>query len=67
MSESVTVPAFLTKADLATLLQVKETAVDQLWKGGKLPPHILVGKKAVRWRADQILAWIESATKGGVA
>ena len=53
------VKPLLSAADVAALLDVKIGTVYAWTEQGRLP-HVRLGRRAVRFDRDEILAWIES-------
>lgn len=49
--------ALLKIGDVARLLQMGERSVWRLRDGGGMPPPLRIGR-ALRWRRDEIEAWI---------
>ncbi|MDR1534326.1 MAG: helix-turn-helix domain-containing protein [Planctomycetota bacterium] len=54
MSEQV----LLDAEELAGMLKIEKSFLYTLKSAGRLPPSIRLSRRAVRWRKDQILAWI---------
>jgi len=56
-------PLLLTAKQTAVLLGVSIRHLYKLHSGGRLPRPLRLGR-AVRWRRDEIIAWIEAGTLG---
>ncbi len=50
----------LPTADAAGLLSVSERTLESFRLRGGGPPFILIGRRAVRYRRGDLLAWIDS-------
>jgi prophage regulatory protein len=51
----------MTANDVMSAIGIR--ARSTLWRMAKrldLPPPVCIGKRSIRWRADQIEAWVES-------
>jgi len=53
----------LTAADVARLLAVTVRHVRALDSSGRLPRPVRLGR-AVRWRRDELLAWLDAGAPG---
>ena len=54
----------LTARDVARLLQI---SVRQVWRwnaSGALPRPVRLGGRVVRWRAEELAAWVEAHSRG---
>ena len=52
----------LTTAEVARMLAVSEYTVRAWRMRGTGPPYVRVAGKAIRYRADQVEAWLEERT-----
>lgn len=48
----------LTIAELAKLLDVSQTQVHRMRKGGLIPEPVKINRQVVRWRRQDIDSWI---------
>ena len=52
--------SLLTRRQVETRCQLARTTIYRLMRLGQFPEPIRVGVRAVRWREDDIAAWLES-------
>ena len=50
----------LTRKQVEEKVQLTTSSIYRLMRAGKLPAPIRIGENAVRWRSDELSAWIES-------
>jgi predicted DNA-binding transcriptional regulator AlpA len=53
-------PPLLTAADVGTLLGVDERTVRRNSHAGKLPRPVRVTARCIRWRRDELWAWLQA-------
>jgi len=53
-------PAYLSKASLATALDVSESSIDEYVRTGKIPKPVRLSAGCVRWRWDSVDAALAS-------
>jgi len=53
-------PLLLTAAEVGSLLGVNERSVRRAHQIGKLPNPLRVTARSVRWRRDELVAWISA-------
>ena len=51
--------------DVCEKTALSRTTVWRLERAGQFPSRLKVGHSAVRWREDEILAWIDSRPMAG--
>ncbi len=49
----------LTMREVAVVIGYSEPSIKRFKREGILPPHVLIGSRAVRWWQSDIIAWIE--------
>lgn len=59
-SGAATVPALLTARQVYELLGLDKRSFYRELAAGRIPPPIRMGTSRTRWRADRILAWLDS-------
>ena len=53
-----TAPRMLTFDDVTDMLAVAVSTLRDMIARGDFPPPLKIGKRAVRWRAEDVEAWI---------
>ena len=56
------IPQLLTVSDLTDRLKVTRMTIHNRVQTGKFPAPVRIGR-SVRWRADEISAWLESESE----
>lgn len=63
-SDSSSMPALLTVHEVAAIFKVSVRTIQRRRAAGDLPKPISIGPRMIRWRADEIEAWIRSLGAG---
>ncbi|MDR1520543.1 MAG: AlpA family phage regulatory protein [Planctomycetota bacterium] len=50
----------LDAASVARLMGIEKSFLYSLKSAGRLPPAIRLSRRAVRWKRDQVLRWIDA-------
>jgi predicted DNA-binding transcriptional regulator AlpA len=58
--DAVTEPVLLDAAQISALLGIDKSFFYTLKATGRLPPAIRLSRRAVRWRKNQVMAWIDA-------
>ena len=56
----------LRRAEVEVLIGLKTAQLYRLMKRGKFPLPVKLGSRAVRWKSNEIRAWLESQTERAV-
>ena len=54
---------FLTIEDLMTMFKVSEVTIGRWVKAGTIPAPVRLGRRAIRWRASDLEAFITTAQR----
>lgn len=61
---TMTDPEFLTKRQVAEMLQCSTRQVEILTSKGRLAKPIYLGERSPRWRRSELLAWLDAQSAG---
>ncbi len=60
-------PQLLKLAEVQEMTGLAVSTIYQAMAEGRFPKPLKVGARGVRWRLDEVLAWIDSRPRGGSA
>ncbi len=55
----------LRRREVEEITGLRRSSIYKYMKEGKFPQRVQVGRNAVRWRASDIAAWVESRPTAG--
>ncbi|MGH7909872.1 MAG: helix-turn-helix transcriptional regulator [Thermodesulfobacteriota bacterium] len=56
----------IRRPEVRRISGVSDTTQDRLEHRGQFPQRVRIGPNSVGWFEDEVLAWLESRTRGGV-
>jgi predicted DNA-binding transcriptional regulator AlpA len=59
---STVAPPLLTAAEVGELLRIDERSVRRAQHAGQLPRPVRVTARSIRWRRDELVAWIAAGS-----
>ena len=51
--------------ELIKRLSTSKTSIYRMIKAGQFPRPLRLGPRAVRWREDEVMQWVETRKRGG--
>jgi predicted DNA-binding transcriptional regulator AlpA len=57
-------PLLIDRRELARLLSVGVATLDRMRAAGRIPPPLTFSSGCVRWRLDEVRAWLDAGAPG---
>ena len=61
----MTTRRLLDRHEVERMVRMSRSTLYEAMAAGEFPRPIRVGKRSVRWKEDEVLAWLESRERGG--
>ena len=62
-TKNMSFPGLMTRPEVEAVVGLSCSAIYRLMSEGLFPRPIRIGKRAVRWRSDDVLAYLDSRPK----